>query len=78
MSADVLRRLTSRVVATIEEMNYAQRRMTQLRFALDRYMIEPDEAPVTYQEFLARTSGPPLLHEPTARDRERGQRGCPR
>jgi hypothetical protein len=78
MSADMLRRLTSRVVATIEEMHYAQRRMTELRFALDRYMIEPDEAPVTYQEFLARTAGLPLLHEPTARDRERGQRGCPR
>jgi hypothetical protein len=78
MSADVLRRLTSRVAATIGEMHYAQRRMTELRFALDRYMIEPDEAPVTYQEFLARTSGLALLHEPTARDREQGQRGCPR
>jgi hypothetical protein len=78
MSADMFRRLTSRVVTTIEEMNYAQRRMTDLRFALDRYMIEPDEAPVTYQEFLARTAGLPLLHEPTAGDREQGQRGCPR
>jgi len=78
MSADMIRRLTSRVVTTIEEMNYAQRRMTDLRFALDRYMIEPDEAPVTYQEFLARTAGLPLLHEPTAGDRERGQSGCPR
>jgi hypothetical protein len=75
MNADQLRQLKSRVAAAIGEMNYAQRRMTQLRFALDRYMIEPDEAPVTYREFLARSSGL-LLHEPTARQRDPGQRGC--
>jgi hypothetical protein len=78
MKADLLRRLTSRVKATVGEMNYAQRRMTELRFTLDRYMIEPDEPPVTYQEFLARTSGLPLLHEPPAREREQGQRGYSR
>lgn len=78
MNADLLRRVTSRVVATIGEMNYAQRRMTELRCALEPYMIEPDEPPVTYQEFLARISGLPLLHEPTARERDQGQRGCPR
>jgi hypothetical protein len=78
MNADMLRRLTGRVAATIAEMNYAQRRMTELRLALDRYMIEPGQAPETYHEFLARTSGLSLPHEPTARDREQGQRGCPR
>jgi len=78
MNADVIRRLTGRVAATIGEMNYAQRRMTELRFALDRYMFEPGRAPDTYQEFLARTAGVRLLYEPTARDREQGQRGCPR
>jgi hypothetical protein len=78
MNADLLRRLTGRVKATVGEMHYAQRRMTELRFALDTYMIEPDQPPVTYQEFLARTSGLPLLREPTAREREQGQRGCPR
>lgn len=75
MNARVLRRLTYRVAATIEEMNYAQRRMVELRLALDGYMIEPGQAPDTYQEFLARTSGLPLLCEPAARDRGRGQRG---
>jgi hypothetical protein len=73
MNAELLRRLTSRVVATVSEMNYAQRRMLELRFALDRYMVEPDEPPVSYQEFLARTSGL-LLHEPTAKERDSDQR----
>jgi hypothetical protein len=69
MNADVIRRLTSRVAATIGEMNYAQRRMTELRFTPDRYMIEPDRAPDTYQEFLTRTLGLPLLSEPAAWER---------
>lgn len=76
MNAGLFRRLASRVTAAVSEMNYAQRRMVELRLALDRYMIEPDEPPVTYQEFLARTAGL-LLHEPAARERDR-QRGCPR
>lgn len=78
MNSDLLCRLTSRVATAIGEMNYAQRRMTQLRFTLDRYLIEPDEPPVTYREFLARSFGLALPHEPTARERERGQRECPR
>ena len=78
MNADLLRRLTSRVRATVHEMNYAQRRLTELRLSLEPYMIEPDEAPVTYYEFLARTRGLALLHEPTAHERDQGQRGCPR
>jgi hypothetical protein len=77
MKADLLRRLASRVAATVGEMNYAQRRMAELRSAPDRYMIEPDVPPVTYQEFLARTSGL-LPHEPTATERARGRRGLPR
>jgi hypothetical protein len=78
MNADLLRRLTSRVKATVGEMNYAQRRLTELRLSLEPYMIEPDEAPVTYHEFLARTRGLLLLHEPTASEREQGQRGFTR
>jgi hypothetical protein len=77
MNADLFRRLTSRVTAAVSEMNYAQRRMVELRLALDNYLLEPDESPATYQEFLARTSGL-LLHEPTARQRDGHQRGCPR
>jgi hypothetical protein len=75
MNAGLLRRVTSRVIATVEEMNYAQRRLTELRLTQDRYLIEPDEAPATYQDFLARTAGLRLLREPSARDREQGQRG---
>lgn len=77
MKADLLRRLASRVASTVGEMNYAQRRMAELRATPDRYMIEPNLPPATYQEFLARTSGP-LLHEPTATERDPGQRGLPR
>lgn len=77
MKADQFRRLASRIAAAVAEMNEAQRRMTALRFAPDRYLPRPDEAPDSYAEFLARTSGP-LLHEPPASKRDRGQRGCQR
>jgi hypothetical protein len=75
MNADQLRRVARRVAAMVAEMNEAQRRMTVLRAAQDRYLINPDEPPATYAEFLARTSGP-LLREPAAS--HRSQRGCPR
>jgi hypothetical protein len=67
-----LRNLAGKIAAVVEEMNYAQRRMTALRFSLDLYVMEPDAGPATYDEFLARTSGP-LLHEPSAA--RRSQRG---
>ena len=60
-----LRRLIGKVAAVVGEMNEAQRRMIILRSAPDRYMLNSNEAPATYHEFLARTSGP-LLHEPPA------------
>jgi hypothetical protein len=60
-----LRNLAGRIAATVAEMNYAQRRLAELRLAPDRYLMEPDEGPDTYDEFIARTSGP-LLHEPSA------------
>jgi hypothetical protein len=65
-----LRRLASNITAVIREMNEAQRRISVLRTAQDRYLIEPDEPPGTYAEFLGRTSGV-LLHEPSARARSR-------
>lgn len=79
MKADQLRRMAGRVAAAIAEMHEAQRRMAVLRFSQDRYLLRPHEAPGSYDEFLARTSGP-LLREPSASDRgrDRGQRGCPR
>ena len=75
MNADQLRRAARRVAAVVAEMNEAQRRMAVLRTAQDRYLLNPNEPPATYDEFLGRTSGQ-LLHEPPAS--RRGQRGCPR
>jgi hypothetical protein len=60
-----VRRIAERVTATVREMNEAQQRMTALRMAADRYLINPDTPPDTYAEFLMRTSGP-LLREPSA------------
>ena len=65
MKAAQLRRLVGKVAAVVEEMNEAQLRMIILRSAPDRYLLNSNEAPATYREFLARTSGP-LLHEPPA------------
>jgi len=65
MNARQLGRMAGRVAAAIAEMNEAQRRMMTLRASLDRYPLQPDEPPDTYDEFLARTCGP-LLHEPPA------------
>jgi hypothetical protein len=73
MNAELLRRVAGRVKAALSEMDYAQRRMLEVRLALDNYLDEPDEPPATFQEFLARTSGL-LLHEPTARQRVARQR----
>jgi len=64
----ILRTMARRVRAIVAECSYAQRRVAELRACPDRYLLEPDEAPDTYQAFLFRTSGP-LLHEPSAADR---------
>jgi len=66
-------RVAGKLADAIQEMNEAQRRMLVLRTAADRYEVNPDAAPDTYQEFLARTSGA-LLHEPPARKRIRKAR----
>jgi hypothetical protein len=67
----VLTRLARTIAAVIRECNEAQRRMTALRTAPDRYAPGPGLAPGTYAEFMFRTSGV-LLHEPSARARARG------
>ena len=64
-------RLARRIVAIVRECNDAQRRMTAVSTAPDRYIAHPDAAPDTYAEFLFRTSGL-LRHEPSARARGRG------
>jgi len=68
MKTAQLRRLFGKVAAVVSEMNEAQRRMVILRSSPDRYVLNPNEGPRTYNEFLARTSGP-LLHEPPASHR---------
>jgi hypothetical protein len=70
-----VRRAAGKLAGTIREMNEAQQRMLVLQHAVDRYAENPNTAPDTYDEFLARTSGM-LLHEPSARKRmRRGRRG---
>ncbi len=68
MIARVLRRVTR----AIADMNDAQRRVTVLTAAPDRSVPDSGKVPDTYAEFLYRTSGP-LLHEPSAARRSRGQ-----
>jgi len=63
-----VRRVADKVVDAVREMNEAQQLMLALRTATDRYSENPDAAPDTYEEFLARTPGA-LLHEPSARRR---------
>jgi hypothetical protein len=57
----------------LRELDYWQRRTTVLSLAPDRYLMNPDKAPDTYQEFLARTYGP-LIREPSFKARLTGRR----
>jgi hypothetical protein len=68
----ILTRAARRVADVIAECNYAQRRMTALRTAPDRYLIDAGAAADDYAEFLYRTSGV-RPHEPTAVARAHGQ-----
>lgn len=61
-----------RLAAVIAEIRLAQRRVSMLAAAPDRHIPNPHAAPSTYAEFLFRTSGP-LLHEPSAARRAKGQ-----
>jgi hypothetical protein len=67
------RRVTRAIVGIVEECNYAQRRLLELRMDPERYVLPSWDAPDTYDEFLARTSGR-LVHEPSAADRVTGPR----
>ncbi len=70
--AAILLRTARRIVAVVRELNYAQRRATELFLARDGYLIGPASPAGTYGEFLARTSGQ-LVHEPSALARLAGQ-----
>lgn len=65
-------RLAHRIAAIVVDCRDAQRRVAVLRASADRYLLHPEVPPDTYAEFLFRTSGP-LLREPSAADRSRGQ-----
>ena len=60
-----LRTFARRVGAVVAECNEAQNRLLMLRLNPDNYLLVPDEAPDTYQEFLFRTSGV-IEHQPSA------------
>lgn len=63
-----LMRFARRVRDIIAECAQAQRRLTELTTAPDRFLMTPNKAPDTYEEFLFRTSGL-MRHEPPARTR---------
>ncbi|HEY1345722.1 MAG TPA: hypothetical protein VGF54_12090 [Streptosporangiaceae bacterium] len=64
-------RAARRVADVVEECNYAQQRLYELRLDPERYALDSDRAPATYGEFLFRSSGPPW-REPTAGERAAG------
>ena len=67
---DTVRQAAGRLAGVVREMHEAQQLAFVRRTAMDRFVENPDAAPATYGEFLARTSGA-LLHEPSARKRAR-------
>jgi hypothetical protein len=63
-----VRAVIRKIAGILAECAYAQRRMTELTTAPDRYIADPAAPPQTYAEFLYRTSGV-LQREPSARSR---------
>jgi hypothetical protein len=64
-------RLARRVVYVVSEVHFATRRAGELRLSYG--LVEPDQAPETYAEFLLRTRAS-WQHEPTADCRATGGR----
>lgn len=75
MAENFLIRAARRMAATFAECHQARLRCVTLALAPDRQMTNPNRAPDTYPEFLFRTSAP-LVREPAARDRARGDRAA--
>ena len=65
-------RLGNRIASVIAECDYAQRRSFAIMTNPDSYLIDRDQAPDTYAEFLFRTSGG-LLHESASGQRPHGR-----
>jgi hypothetical protein len=66
-----VRRAARCVADVVEECNYAQQRLHQIRFDPERSTLYGDRAPAHYGEFLFRCSGPPW-REPSASERAAG------
>jgi len=67
----ILRTVARRVGGVVAECNYATHRLAELQANPERYVIEPDQAPDSYQVFLLLTSRK-LAHEPSAVERSAG------
>jgi hypothetical protein len=68
-----IQRITRTLAGIVEECNYAQRKLLELRMDPERYVFASPSAPDTYLEFLMRTSRS-LRHEPSASERAAGFR----
>ena len=65
-------RIAQRIAKVVAECDYAQRRSFAIMTNPDSYLMDRDQAPDTYAEFLFRTSGG-LLHEPASAQRAHGR-----
>ena len=68
----LLVRFGKRIASIVAECDYAQRRSFAIMTNPDSYLIDRDQAPDTYAEFLFRTSGG-LLHESASGQRPHGR-----
>lgn len=68
----LLVRFGKRIANVVAECDYAQRRSFAIMTNPDSYLIDRDQAPDTYAEFLFRTSGG-LLHESASGQRPHGR-----
>ena len=67
------RRAVRRVADVVAECNYAQRRLLELRLDPERYVLDGDRAPASYQEFVLRSSCSGMRwQEPSAGERTAG------
>ena len=66
-----VRRAARRVADVVEECNYAQQRLYELRLDPERYVLYSNWGPATYGEFLFRCSRP-QWREPAAAERAAG------
>ena len=66
-----VRRVARCVADVVEECNYANQRLYELRLDPERYALYSNVGPATYGEFLFRSSGP-QWREPAATERAAG------